>query len=149
MAVCLLQHSSVGFNGRPLGQRRPTDGWLGIQEETTMSFDVGRLTGATVSHLKPRTGPSAPETGGFAQVYDLTKARRGAPEIPPSVWNEVDTAGAIAADLEARGRRTRFTERPDGGRVRAELVDAEAKVLRPVSLGEIITIGSTEPPSAA
>jgi hypothetical protein len=122
---------------------------LGIQEETTMSFDVGRLTGATVSHLKPRTGPSAPETGGFAQVYDLTKARRGAPEIPPSVWNEVDRAGAIAADLEAQGRTIRFTEPADGGRVRAELVDAEGKVLRPVSLGEIATIGSTEPPSAA
>src|SRR3954453_1299212 len=110
MAVCLLQHSSVGFNGRPLGQRRPTDGWLGIQEETTMSFDVGRLTAATVSHLKPRTGPSAPETGGFPQVYDPTKARRGAPEIPPAVWDQVAQAGAIAADLAATGHSIRFTE---------------------------------------
>lgn len=114
-----------------------------------MSFDVGRLTGATVSHLKPRTGPSAPETGGFAQVYDLTKARRGAPEIPPAVWDEVDRAGAIAADIEAQGRTIRFTEPADGGRVRAELVDGDGNVLRPVSLGEIVTIGSTEPPSAA
>lgn len=114
-----------------------------------MSFDVGRLTGATVSHLKPRTGPSAPDTGGFAQVYDLTKARRGAPEVPPAVWDEVDRAGAIAADIEAQGRTIRFSEPAEGGRVRAELVDAAGNVLRPVSLGEIVTIGSTEPPSAA
>jgi hypothetical protein len=115
-----------------------------------MSFDVGRLTGATVSHLKPRTtGPTAPETGGFAQVYDLTKARRGAPDVPPSVWDEVERAGAIAADLTAAGRSIRFTEPADGGRVRAELVDDAGNVLRPVSLGEIVTIGSTEPPSAA
>jgi hypothetical protein len=129
--------------------RRPKDGSLRIQEETTMSFDIGRLTGATVSHLKPRTGPSAPETGGFAQVYDLTKARRGAPEIPPAVWDEVEQAGAIAADLEAQGRTIRFSDPAEGGRVRAELVDASGNVLRPVSLGEIVTIGSTEPPSAA
>jgi hypothetical protein len=114
-----------------------------------MSFDVGRLTGATVSHLKPRTGPSAPETGDFAKVYDLTKARRGAPEIPPDVWDEVDQAGAVAADLEAAGRAIRFSEPAAGGRVRAQLVDSAGNVLRPVSLGEIVTIGSTEPPSAA
>jgi hypothetical protein len=33
--------------------------------------------------------------------------------------------------------------------VRAELTDENGVVLRPVSLGEIISIGSTEPPSAA
>jgi hypothetical protein len=114
-----------------------------------MSFDVGRLSGATVSHLKPRTGPTAPDTGGFAQVYDLTKARRGAPEIPQSVWDEVDRAGAIAADLEARGHTIRFSDPAHGGRVRAELVDTTGNVLRPVSLGEIVTIGSNEPPTAA
>src|SRR3954463_1589770 len=109
MAVCLPESSLAGFNGRPMGQRRPTDGPLRIQEETTMSFDIGRLTGATVSHLKPRTGPSAPETGDFAQVYDLTKAPRGPPEPPPAVWDEVARAGAIAADLTAAGRSIRFT----------------------------------------
>lgn len=114
-----------------------------------MSFDIGRLTGATVSHLKPRTGPSAPDTGGFAQVYDLTKARRGAPEIPPMVWDEVDRAGAIAADLEAQGHTIRFSDPADGGRVRAELLDTDGNVLRPVSLGEIVSIGSNEPPTAA
>jgi hypothetical protein len=114
-----------------------------------MSFDVGRLTGATVSRLKPRSGTAAPDTGGFAQVYDLTKARRGAPDVPLAVWDEVDHAGAIAADMEAAGRTIRFSEPVDGGRVRAELVDASGNVLRPVSLGEIVTIGSTEPPTAA
>jgi hypothetical protein len=114
-----------------------------------MSFDVGRLNGATVSQLTPRTGPSAPETGGFAQVYDLTKARRGAPEIPPQVWDEVDRAGAIAAELVEQGRSIRFTEPAEGGRVRAELCDADGTVLKPISLGEIVSIGSTEPPTAA
>lgn len=114
-----------------------------------MSFDIGRLNGATVSHLQPRTGPSAPETGSFAQVYDLTKARRGAPEIPPTVWDEVERAGAIAAELVEQGRSIRFTEPAEGGRVRAELCDADGSVLKPISLGEIVTIGSTEPPTAA
>ena len=114
-----------------------------------MSFDVGRLTGATVSHLTPRTGPSAPETGGFAEVYDLAKARRGAPDVPPSVWDEVDRAGAIAAEMAADGRTISFSEPVDGGRVRAELTDEDGNVLGRISLGEIISIGSTEPPSAA
>ena len=114
-----------------------------------MSFDVSRLTGATVSHLKPRSGPNAPETGDFAKVYDLTKARRGAPDIPPAVWDEVDRAAAIAADLDAAGHSIRFVDPVEGGRVRAALTDANGVVLRPVSLGEIVSIGSTEPPSAA
>ena len=114
-----------------------------------MSFDVGRLNEATVSHLTPRTGPSAPETGGFAQVYDLAKVRRGTPDVPPAVWDEVDRAAAIAAELDDAGRTIRFTEPGEGGRVRAELCDADGNVLRPISLGEIVSIGSTEPPTAA
>ena len=116
-----------------------------------MSFDVGRPQGATVSQLTPRirTGQPVQDTGGFAQVYDLAKVRRGAPDVPAGVWDEVDRAANIAADLEAMGRTIRFSEPDEGGRVRAELCDHNGNVLRPISLGEIVSIGSTEPPTAA
>jgi len=116
-----------------------------------MSFDVGRPEGATVSHLtpKPRAAETAQDTGGFAQVYDLAKVRRGAPEVPMAVWDEVDRAAEITRDLEAAGRTIRFTEPDAGGRVRAELCDHAGKLIRPISLGEIVAIGSTEPPTAA
>ena len=116
-----------------------------------MSFDVGRPDRATVSQLTPRPRPASPaqDTGGFAQVYDLAKVRRGAPEVPMAVWDEVDRAAAIAADLEDAGRTIRFTEPAGGERVRAELCDEAGRVVRPISLGEIVSIGSTEPPTAA
>jgi hypothetical protein len=127
------------------------DGTLRIQEGDAMSFDIGRTQGATVSHLTPRQRPVTPaqDTGAFAKVYDLSKVRRGAPEVPMGVWDEVDRAAAIADDLESAGRSIRFTEPDEGGRVRAELIDASGKALRPISLGEIVAIGSTEPPTAA
>ena len=127
------------------------DGSWNIQEGATMSFDVGRPQGATVSQLTPRIRTDKPvaDTGGFAQVYDLAKVRRGAPEVPTAVWDEVDRAASIAADLEATGRTIRFSDPDEGGRVRAELCDHNGTVLRPISLGEIVSIGSTEPPTAA
>ena len=102
-----------------------------------MSFDVGRPDRATVSQLNPRPRSAAPaqDTGGFAQVYDLAKVRRGAPEVPMSVWDEVDRAAAIAADLEAAGRTIRFTEPAEGGRVRAELFARAAQDLEPAHAG--------------
>jgi hypothetical protein len=126
------------------------DGSLRFQEEHDMSFDVGPLQGASVSHLTPRSTPAQPvEEGSFAKVYDLAKVRRGAPDVPMAVWDEVDRAAQVAGDLEAAGRSVRFTASEDGGRVRAELVDASGNVLRPISLGEIVTIGTTDPPTAA
>ena len=126
------------------------DGLLDIQEEDVMSFEVGPAAGASISHLPARpAAPAAAEGSAFAQVYDLAKVRRGAPEVPMSVWDEVDRAAQVAADLEASGRAVRFTQPADGGRVRAELVDDSGQVLRPISLGEVVTIGSTEPPTAA
>jgi hypothetical protein len=151
MAVCFASSSVPDRFGRPTGDRRPKDGSLFIQEETSMSFDVGRPQGATVSHLTPRPRPAtdAPETGEFAKVYDLAKVRRPLPEVPQSVWDEVERAAAIAADLEAAGRTIRFSEPTAEGRVKVELVDADGHLLRPISLGEAVSIGSTEPPSAA
>jgi len=115
-----------------------------------MSFEVGPVQGASVSHLTPRSTPAEPvQEGAFAKVYDLAKVRRGAPDVPMAVWDEVDRAAQVAADLDAAGRSVRFTASDDGGRVRAELVDATGKVLRPISLGEVVAIGTTEPPTAA
>ena len=126
------------------------DGLLGFQEGTHMSFDVGPVQGASVSHLQPRAAPAQPvDEGAFAKVYDLAKGRRGAPEVPMAVWDEVDRAAAIAADLAAAGRTVRFTASGEGGRVRAELVDSSGNVLRPISLGEVVSIGTTDPPTAA
>lgn len=114
-----------------------------------MRFDVAPT--GKVAHLPPR--PPATEkpeaTSGFAKVYDLAKARRGVPDVPREVWDEVDRAAQVAADLEATGRVVHFRAPKDGGRVRAELCDAQGNSLRPLSLGEVISIGSTEPPSAA
>ena len=115
-----------------------------------MRFDVAPT--GRVMHLPAR--PAAPDSatptdGGFAKVYDISKARRGAPDVPQAVWDEVDRAAQVASDLEAQGRMIRFHAPEGNGRMRAELVDAEGRVVRPLSLGEIITIGSTEPPSAA
>ena len=116
-----------------------------------MSFDVTPPPAVNVAHLTPRAAPPAQpaQTGGFAKVYDLAAHRRGVREVPPHVWDEVDRAAQIASDLDAAGRAVRFREPEGGGRVRAELVDAEDTVLRPLSLGEVITIGSTDPPTAA
>jgi hypothetical protein len=126
------------------------DGALGSFQEELMSFDVGPVQGASVSHLQPRATPAQPvDEGAFAKVYDLAKVRRGAPDVPMAVWDEVDKAAQIAADLDAAGRTVRFTASGEGGRVRAELVDASGKVLRPISLGEVVTIGTTDPPTAA
>ena len=115
-----------------------------------MSFEVGPVQGASVSHLTPRTAPAEPvDEGAFAKVYDLAKVRRGAPEVPMAVWDEVDKAAQIAADLDAAGRSVRFTAAGESGRVRAELIDSTGKVLRPISLGEVVAIGTTDPPTAA
>jgi hypothetical protein len=114
-----------------------------------MRFDVAPT--GRVAHLPPRPPATQKtmESDGFAQVYDLSKARRGAPDVPPAVWDEVDRAAQVATDMEAAGRVVRFRAAEPGGRVRAELCDADGHVLRPLSLGEIITIGTTEPPTAA
>src|SRR3954453_22977946 len=121
MAVRFIRGSSRGAGGRPHDGRRPKDGSWDIQEGATMSFDVGRPQGATVSQLTPRirTGEPVKETGGFPQDYDLPKGRRGAPELPIAVWDEVDRAASIAATLEATGRTIRFSDRDESGRVRA------------------------------
>lgn len=116
-----------------------------------MSFDVAPPPGAKVAHLPPRPAPppQPANSGGFAKVYELATHRRGVRDVPPHVWDEVDRAAQVASDLDAANRAIRFREPEGGGRVRAELVDGEGAVLRPVSLGEVITIGSNDPPSAA
>lgn len=115
-----------------------------------MSLDVWPA-GAKVSRLPSRSAPpTEPAPGGrLADVYELPARDRGVSDVPASVWDEVDRAAQIAADLDAMGRSVRFTRAVSGGRVRAELVHGTDNVLRPVSLGEVITMTSTDPPAAA
>ncbi len=94
---------------------------------------------------------AAPERadGCVAEVIHLARARRSAPAIPAAVWEAMDRASRTAEELEATGRGVRFHEPADGGRVVVELVDDDDGVLRPLSLGETISFGSTDGPPAA
>jgi hypothetical protein len=99
--------------------------------------------------------PSAPENGGFAQVYDLALARArrsdatsepAEPVIPVSVLEEMEAASRMYHALHAQGHELRFES--DAGRVRAELRTVEGDVVRPVSLREAIDV-SGDPDFAA
>lgn len=116
-----------------------------------MNFDAAPPPGKITQLPDPKpVQPGAPAAGeGFGKVYDLMERRRGVPEVPMAVWDEVDRAAAIARSLQEQGRAIRFSEPEPGGRVRAELTDRQGNVVRPMSLGEVITIGSNEPPTAA
>jgi len=93
-----------------------------------MSFHVGPVQGASVSHLPPpRSGRSTRRrTARFAQGLrpgeGPSRARR---TCPWPCGTRVDKAAQIAADLEAAGRSVRFTASDEGGRVRAELCGRE------------------------
>ena len=110
--------------------------------------------------LVPPTGPnsptgphgprpaSAPEPGGFAQVYDLALARArrtetapapaAEPVIPVTVLEEMEAASRMFHALHAQGHELRFESGP--GRVRAELRTVEGDVVRPVSLREAVDV---------
>ena len=112
--------------------------------------------------LVPPTGPnsptgphgprpaSAPEPGGFAQVYDLalararrTEASTGAepaaePVIPVTVLEEMEAASRMFHALHAQGHELHFES--EAGRVRAELRTVEGDVVRPVSLREAVDV---------
>ena len=114
--------------------------------------------------IVPPTGPDSPlgpqgirpartpETGGFAQVYDLALARArrteapSEPVIPITVLEEMEAASRMFHALHAQGHELRFDQ--DGGRVRAELRTIEGDVVRPVSLREAVDV-TGGPDSAA
>jgi hypothetical protein len=100
----------------------------------------------------PPDGPAptparAPETTGFAQVYDLALARAkrsGAaeppsePVIPVSVLEEMEAASRMFHALHAQGHELRFEQGASG--VQAELRTVDGDLVRPVSLLEAVDV---------
>ena len=106
--------------------------------------------GDGVHHLRVAQGaqPTSP-SGEFARVFDLAEARKQrmtrADRIPEEVWEDIARAGQLADDLAARGQQVRFDTHRLTGRVVASLCDTDGRVLRPVSLRDLL---GTEPDPA-
>jgi len=103
----------------------------------------------------PRPAPRAQEpvaSGEFARVFDLAEARKrrmtGPDRIPDEVWDDISRAGQLADDLSARGQHVRFDTHRLTDRVVASLCDDEGRILRPVSLDEIVGIEPDPAPAA-
>jgi hypothetical protein len=71
----------------------------------------------------------------------MTRADR----IPEEVWDDIHRAGELADDLAARGQQVRFDSHRLTGRVVASLCDTDGRMLRPVSLRDVL---GTEPDPA-
>lgn len=115
-----------------------------------MSFDVNQIgAAAPVSDPRPSVLTHA-GGGGFAAVYDLSAKRmqRSRPAIPEELWDDIDAASRSAADMQRSGHALRFDHRLDG-RIVAKLCDSDGAVVRPVSLSEVIDVGSEGPQEAA
>jgi hypothetical protein len=88
------------------------------------------------------SGTPASRPGDFARVLDLAEARRrrmtGPDRIPDEVWEDIARAGQLADDLAARGQQVRFDTHRLTGRVVASLCDADGRIMRPVSLSEVL-----------
>ena len=97
----------------------------------------------------PTQGAKPAPAGEFARVFDLAEARRRrmtrADRIPEEVWEDIARAGQLADDLAARGQQVRFDTHRLTGRVVASLCDTDGRVLRPVSLRDVL---GTEPDPA-
>jgi hypothetical protein len=124
--------------------RMRTDG-----ERTRMDIK-GINDGDGVHHLRaPQGAQPTSSSGEFARVFDLAEARRErmtrADRIPEEVWDDIARAGELADDLAARGQQVRFDTHRLTGRVVASLCDSEGRVLRPVSLRDLL---GTEPDPA-
>lgn len=113
-----------------------------------MDIDATQRIGFSAVPKPDQAGPAAP-TGEFARVFDLAEARRrrmtGPDRIPDEVWDDITRAAQLADDLSARGQSVRFDTHRLTNRVVASLVDDHGRLLRPVSLGEIL---GTEPDPA-
>jgi hypothetical protein len=110
---------------------------------------IGRST--FPSAAVPARAAGAAE-GEFARVFDLAEARRrrmtGPDRIPDDVWDAISRAGELADDLAARGQQVRFDTHRLTGRVVANLCDADGRVMRPVSLGEVLGHPDPDPDPA-
>jgi hypothetical protein len=103
---------------------------------------------------RPHAVASAPagQPEEFARVLDLAQARRrrmtGPDRIPDEVWEDISRAGQLADDLAARGQQVRFDTHRLTGRVVASLCDADGRIMRPVSLREILGTDPDPAPAA-
>jgi hypothetical protein len=116
-----------------------------------MTFDVTSI-GAAPSAADSRTAVLTHTGGdGFAKVYDLTAKRQEAlrPAIPDELWDEVDAASRTADEMSRSGHAMRFDVHRLDGRVIASLTDSSGSVVRPVSLSEVLDVGSLGPQEAA
>jgi hypothetical protein len=116
-----------------------------------MTFDVNR-TGASAPPPDPHPAVLTHGGGdGFAAVYDLSAKRQQVtrPTIPDSIWDEVDAASRTADEMSRSGHALRFDVHRLDGRVIARLCDSSGEVVRPVSLSEVLDVGSVDPQDAA
>ena len=111
--------------------------------------------------IEPPTGPQGPgatpvqgakrpaDGDGFAQVYDFEAARASrprVPRIPPAVLDEIAAADRLYETLRAQGHEVRFALPGEESRVIAELRTVEGRVVRTVSLSEVVGIDHSAPP---
>jgi hypothetical protein len=116
-----------------------------------MSFDVNRIGAAPPpSDTQPAVLTRAGGDG-FAAVYDLTAKRQqlARPTIPDEVWDDLDAASRSAEEMSRTGHTMRFDVHRVDGKVVASLCDSEGSVVRPVSLAEVVDVGSAGPQEAA
>src|SRR3954453_6499822 len=109
-----------GGNHHELRRRAPERGDRVAPDASIRAFGPG--DGRLRSGLRPVEGPAR------AAGRPPGGVGRGRPGGWPA------PAAALAAELDEAGRAIRFTEPGEGGRVRAELCDADGNVLRPISL---------------
>jgi hypothetical protein len=108
-------------------------------------------TNGTRPVLGPQAAAARPaaQPGDFAHVLDLAEARRrrmtGPDRIPDEIWEDITRAGQLADDLAARGQQVRFDTHRLTGRVVASLCDTDGRIMRPISLHEVL---GTEPDPA-
>jgi hypothetical protein len=96
---------------------------LGASPYAASSLDRTQRASGSSQASFPRTGACA------------------APPIPIEVWDQVDDAACLAADLTAGGRQVRFdVHKLDGGAVVASLVDENGGLLRPLLLKDVVDV---------
>jgi hypothetical protein len=103
-----------------------------------MSFDVSPLGASPYAASSPDRTQRASDSSqaAFPRTGGCT-----APPIPIEVWDQVDDAARLAADLAAGGRQVRFdVHRVDGGAVVASLVDENGGLLRPLLLRDVVDV---------
>ena len=101
----------------------------------------------------PTRGPQrSADPAAFARVYDFEAARASrprAPVIPPAALDEIAAADRLYDTLRAQGHEVRFALPGEESRVIAELRTVEGRVVRTVSLSEVVGMDPSAPPEPA